>query len=156
MKCPRCASPLESGKFHGAGVHKCTGCDGVLVSQRTLIPLMEALTKALSEHVDLNQPVPPIPDLPGKVVCPTCGDPMTNFGYMGTNRVFLDRCSGCMLLWIDGEEVITLAMVYARTKKRGDERRAFYAERAKQLEDTAHRIIMTRAMMNRGFSMGGF
>ncbi len=119
---------------------------------RRNIPLLEALAKDVAAEIDVNAEIEANPGADGVAACPSCGAAMERFGYMGTNRVFLDRCGRCLLLWIDGEEVTTLAMVYARTQARGQERRAFYDERAKSLEGVAHRVLIARAMMSRGFS----
>jgi Zn-finger nucleic acid-binding protein len=152
MKCCRCGTDLASGTFHGVPLKRCAACEGLLVEVRHNVPLLEALRKDLAAEVDLHAEIEAHTGCEEPATCPGCSSRMERFGYMGTNRVFLDRCGRCLLLWIDGDEVVTLTMVYARTQARGDDRRAFYAERAKELEATAHRVVMARIMAGRGFS----
>lgn len=152
MDCCRCGTALQQGTYKSVPLRRCSGCEGLLVEVRHNVPLLEALSKDVAAEIDVHSEIPPNPGAGGAATCPSCGSGMERFGYMGTNKVFLDRCGRCLLLWVDGEEVVTLAMVYARTQARGDDRRAFYAERAKSLESTAHSVVMARMVMSRGFS----
>ena len=103
-----------------------------MVSQRRLSPLVEQSAELLASQVDLAQPVPSVPDRAGTAACPKCGDPMVTFGYMGMASVMLDRCASDWLVWIDSDELITMAVLSARTTQRIEERQKFWdAEKTK-------------------------
>ena len=154
MLCPRCQQSLEAGHYEGVDVHMCLECSGLLVSQRRLIPLMNQLTQQLAQQVDLDQPVPPVPDQPGRVKCPKCSEQMVNFGYMGTNIIRLDRCSSGGLIWIDPTELSAMAVLFARTKKLTDARQKFYEYELDGLARRVDKLLIMRALSN-GFAMGG-
>lgn len=153
MECPRCSQGLVQGSYEGVEVHKCPQCDGVLASQRRLIPLMTQLTKSLAQHVDLDQPIPSVPDVPGNVHCPVCRQQMENFGYMGTNTIMLDRCAKDWVVWIDPAELGAMAVLFARTNKRTDARHQFYQQELRDMTRRVDRLLVARALAS-GFASG--
>ncbi|MFT4627084.1 MAG: Zn-finger nucleic acid-binding protein [Myxococcota bacterium] len=153
MQCPRCDHTLDAGQYEGVDVHRCAGCGGVLASQHRLIPLMTELTRSLAKHVDLDQPIPRIPDLPGEVHCPKCRKKMANFGYMGMNSIMIDRCPEDWLVWIDPDELGAMAVLFARTEKRTNARHSFYEEELAGMNRRVDRLLVQRAIAD-GFAAG--
>jgi Zn-finger nucleic acid-binding protein len=126
----------------------------VLVEVRHLVPLLQNLTADLAAEVDLETPIEPHDDLGEGLSCPRCAGPMTHFGYMGTNRVWLDRCGSCLVIWADGDELETLTMLHARTHVRSDERQRWHREQQAGLERRVSGMLVARAMSNH--FAGGF
>ena len=148
MQCPRCNGPLDPATLEGVPLHRCATCEGVAVAQPKLIPLLRGLESVVSALVDVDAAVPPVADPPGPAACPVCRQRMENFGYMGTSVVFLDRCSRDALIWVDGEELPTLGVLYARTQRRTDARRAFYEEEFTGMDRRMARGRVMRAVAN--------
>lgn len=127
MVCSRCSSQLLFQEMGESGFYTCPNCVSILIPQRLVIPILAMVAEelgAVSEHCE----VPQQEDLPGDVVCPQCDSLMTRFGYQGTNRVILDRCNDCMLVWMDPGEVRTAAFLYLRTSKRSQNVYSTYRE----------------------------
>ena len=125
MICVRCGDELREGTYQGVPLRRCVGCGGVLVEIRHNVPLLEALAANLAADVDPYTEIEATHGPAETVACPSCRSDMERFGYVGTPTVYLDRCGPCLLLWIDAEEITTLAAVFARTQRRTDDRRDF-------------------------------
>lgn len=59
-----------------------------------------------------------VKDAGGGLHCPKCGATMEHYGYMGSNRVMIDGCDGCGLLWLDVQELGAICLLFARTELR--------------------------------------
>jgi Zn-finger nucleic acid-binding protein len=116
--CPRCGTKLEATEHQRVPYERCTGCSGLLVEQPRLIPLLDALSAKVGEHVAEVGAIPPVPDQPGTATCPECQRTMERFGYMEARVVFLDRCTKCRLVWIDVDELATMVIMHARLTHR--------------------------------------
>ncbi len=130
MECPRCHKMFQSHSIGEHTVDVCESCDGMLVQQKHLIRLLETIyagIAAAGEGCIEEQPAK-VPDQGGGLSCPLCGETMGNSGYQGTHVVFIDRCSSCWLLFIDGGEVGPMAMLHARTTHHVESNRAFQSE----------------------------
>lgn len=103
-------------------VDLCPSCQGLLLRRARLIPLLEALTKELKGRVTASQDLSPAPSGTPAIDCPSCGKRMEQNGYMGTNLVEIDSCPFCWSLWLDCEELGLMALLYARTELRGEDR----------------------------------
>jgi len=97
---------------------------GALVRQRDLIRLLDAMSAALAKEMSFDHEIEPVIDHAGKADCPQCGQHMNTFGYMESNLVYVDRCTGCWLIWTDPEEIGVMAIMYARTHYRSGQRQA--------------------------------
>lgn len=135
LECPRCGGGLLSRHLGRAPYDSCADCGGVLVAQRSMVPLLDALAVELAGHLDPDADIEAMPDVEGDVHCPLCTEPMTTFGYLGTQLVLIDRCGGCGLVWTDPDELGAMCRLYARTQRRMDRTHAWHAERRK---DFAH------------------
>ena len=129
--CPRChtgltpfAYPSRVGLERGATVpvQRCDRCSGVSVEVRHNVPFLDAVARDLAAHVDLLADIAAHPGPQGVCACPPCQRPMTRFGYLGTQKVFLDRCEACLVLWHDGSELFTTVALHARTTGRREQR----------------------------------
>ncbi len=145
MQCPRCGAEIRSGRFRGVEVSRCAACCGVLVELRYNVPFLDRLVDELATEVDLETPIDPIPGPHGVATCPRCARGMERFGYLGTNTVMLDRCSPCLLIWHDGEELGTTAALHARTTRRQDARMREHWKRVAQLNDRAHLVLLAQS-----------
>ena len=123
----------------------------MLVEIRHDVPFLDAVAKDLAPEVDLDTEIAANPGPVDTVSCPRCATGMTRFGYLGTNRVFLDRCERCRVLWHDGTELVTTALLHARTALRGDDRRRFHEAQARALQRAVDTTLLARAVLSRGF-----
>jgi Zn-finger nucleic acid-binding protein len=83
----------------------------------------------------LNDVVVAIPDKKGRVVCPQCGSQMENYGYPSSDKVQIDGCANCRLVWTDADELGVMAALHARSKKAHDE---VLDRRARNDREAAH------------------
>jgi hypothetical protein len=141
-RCPRCGATLVAFAYPAKGaiernanipVGRCEACNGVAVEVRHNVPFLDALAADLAGHVDLDTPIPPHEGETTPAGCPKCAGPMARFGYLGTNRVFLDRCDRCLLLWHDGDELLVTVALHARTNRRRERRETDRAEATRAL-----------------------
>ena len=123
MICPRCNNDLKPGTYQGVSLYKCSKCNGCLIQQKNLIPLLDQLGLELGKTMNLDIKIGTIPDNDIKINCPECGKAMNHYGYMGANNVFIDSCSECWLIWLDPLEIGVMALLYKRTNNRDEYRR---------------------------------
>ncbi|MCB9686822.1 MAG: zf-TFIIB domain-containing protein [Alphaproteobacteria bacterium] len=157
MRCPRCGTDdLVQGRYHKVPLSRCDKCGGVYVEIKHNVHFLDALAKDLAAEVNLDTEIPPHEGQDAVALCPRCSGAMERFGYLGTNRVYLDRCGRCMALWHDGDELGTTAALHARTTMRLQSRAVSRREDEDDQERRLHSMMMSRIAMSRGFTMGGF
>lgn len=122
MRCVRCSAELEAGTYAGREVHACPACRGVLLGQRDLTAVLETLAAAMAGHLSADTPVEAVEDEGRDAACPRCGAAMETHGYMGSRTVRIDSCFACRLLWADPFELGAMALLYARTRLRSEQR----------------------------------
>jgi Zn-finger nucleic acid-binding protein len=116
--CPRCTDgKLVRRRYHEVVVEHCVGCEGFRVSQRDLRRTAGFMATDLVGTLDLDAEIPVQPD-PGPGLQCECGAVMENFPYLGMPQVHLDRCEGCEFVWLDAEEIATVALLCARSEAR--------------------------------------
>lgn len=142
MKCPRCDQPLEAGTYHEVEIDKCPGCQGLLVSNKVLTPLLEAMTRDLVGSIDPDLPLDPLKDKGPGLRCPRCEGEMEHHGYMETKLVFVDTCDSCFVLWLDSDELAVMSQLFAKTTRRSTIRQA---ERDQQMREMERRFDATLA-----------
>jgi hypothetical protein len=84
---------------------------------------------------------------------------MEHYGYMGTEVVKIDACSGCALLWLDAEELGTMSLLHAQTARRGAARREEDERTTRELERQISRDLTARIVKegyNRFFKLGHY
>jgi len=144
--CPRCQRPLVRGALSAVELSICSGCEGVLVEQRSLIALMEAMSAEVARDIDPYQPLEALPDDGARASCPRCGGALTRFGYLGTSLVYPSRCGGCQVIWADPGELGVMALLYARTERRVSDGRAQEAQWQEALDKRVHAILKQRVI----------
>ena len=112
--CPRCGNPLEACQS-SCIMHRCATCDGALVAQSSLQPLLAELAEELRSEECLNDVILAIPDKGRHVNCPKCRLPMENYGYLSTETVHIDGCLNCGVVWTDANELGVMAAIHARS-----------------------------------------
>ena len=117
MNCPRCKIALLEGTYEGEYAVHCSSCGGFLINQKSLTKILATMSVDIFEKIDINIPIPEIPDIGSVEICPDCGGPMDNYGYMESKTVLIDCCDNCNALWIDALELATMAKMYVSTKK---------------------------------------
>ena len=150
MQCPRCGSAIRSGRFRGVDVSRCPDCRGVLVALRSNVPFLDRLVDELAADVDLETPIEPVAGPFGVATCPVCDVAMERFGYLGTKTVILDRCTPCLLIWHDGDELGTTAALHARTTRRLDARRREHWQRISEQNRRVHVMMLAHTALDRG------
>jgi hypothetical protein len=148
--CPRCALALAPFAYPSnvglerkatVPVYRCEGCEGIAVEVKHNVPFLDALAADLAGHVDLETEVPRHDGHADPAPCPKCRGATTRFGYLGTNRVFLDRCDRCLVLWHDGDELPVTLLLHARTHRRRERREADRAIAIRGLNAVAHAVL---------------
>ncbi len=146
-RCPRCTVPTTRVPFRGAYVSVCGTCGGSLIPQPSLVGLLESLVPAVGGAFDEQLPAP-VPD-PGPIGgCPRCGGATESFGYMGMDRVTIDRCRPCNVLWADGAELLVMAALQARATRRSPAGRVHDALTARPHHLFDHAFV-ARALLGR-------
>lgn len=139
IACPRCGNSLEANV--NSSMHCCIGCDGALVSKSALQPLLTQIAKEFAEDGCLNDVIVSVPDKCENVDCPHCNRPMEDSGYHSANKVKLDGCLRCWVVWTDADELAVMAAMHARSMP------AHYAvpqQRAKGKGKDAHLAAIQR------------
>lgn len=114
MNCPKCKIEMKSGLFSDVPVHHCGQCDGKLLNQMKLMPFMRALaSEANIPYQDIQ--LKPKTKEASYYACPKCDSQMEKFGYMGTNKVYIDNCFSCRLIWTDNEELTEMCILFLQT-----------------------------------------
>ena len=106
--CPTCGRLLVQGRLEGAEVEHCTHCEGFLIGQRdfgSVLTVRRAWTR--------RDPPPPRAITPEQMArsiqCPRCGQTMYVEPYLGPGCQVLDTCLTCEQVWLDRDELSTLA-----------------------------------------------
>lgn len=118
MNCPRCSLPLGPADIEGITFDLCSACDGILVAQSKMIPLLSCLSASIAEEVAADAQINSIPAPVGITTCPKCSRPMEVNGYMGARLAYVTACPSCALAWFDADMLETIVLLYARTDKR--------------------------------------
>ena len=148
MSCPRCGETLVDRKLHEVEMRICSGCVGLLVEQRRLLPLLDAMAMELLAEVDLDTEVEMIEDRGPVGACPNCGGSMDCDAYMGSKEVFIDRCNSCWRIWIDPMELGAMSLMYARAEKKME-----YTE--KKLAEAREKIQLSGVLPSDSSHSGG-
>ena len=113
MNCPRCKVSLLTTEVGDVSILCCKKCAGILLNQRNLNSLLKMLCSRVEHKIDANTVVDAISDLGPIEKCPKCDSAMENYGYMESNKVFIDYCDECNSLWLDSFEILTMIDMYA-------------------------------------------
>lgn len=122
LECPRCWCELSRGRHEdGTELLVCRKCHGALVERRSMIRVLERLAHQLVGEISPEVAVPAVADRGPIHCCPACGGDTEHFGYLGGTTVLIDTCGACDRTWLDPEELGAMALLWARTEKRGSE-----------------------------------
>lgn len=116
--CPRCNEPLGQQQVRGVGLEACGKCGCMLVTQTTLTPLLEALSVDLLTTFNPDAELKALPTRAEEIGCPDCRKAMEKSDYCSAKMVFFDRCNPCGLLWLAGEELGAMSLMWARMEAR--------------------------------------
>lgn len=117
MRCPRCNTDLQKGRYEQAPASRCPSCNGAFIEQRYLTRILDKLSKDLFDNISVDTEIPITKDSGAVSSCPACYSEMEYYGYMGSNKVMIDYCNQCRQLWIDALEFAAMAQMYARVNK---------------------------------------
>lgn len=137
IACPRCNKPLLERTVGTAAIEACDACQGLLVEQKHLVPLLSFLSKNSADVLDLDHPPEAVADSNPPIPCPDCEKTMQRFGYMESRLVMLDRCNACWLVWIDDGELPPMVHMHARLTRQTD---THFRER-QELADHLSRLV---------------
>ncbi len=154
QNCPRDKQDLQAGTFHDIPALHCPECDGVLIKQASLHPLLTAMAKELGDAIHPECEVEAIVDDGQRLQCPSCASNMENYGYMGGRDVMIDCCGRCMELWIDAGELAVMCILNERANRRISLQREAAREHMKELERMTNLRDIVHGAYMRGFVMG--
>lgn len=159
MRCPMCDQALASRPLDvDVSVHTCPTCAGVAVPVNGLVRLLGEIARPLKHVIQDDEPIEPILDSHALRGCPKCGQTMTPFGYMGTNLVTADRCDADQLIWTDGDELGTMALLLLRTERRTKTRQSMHTEMRESMARHTRLALSNRRRANTiatGLILGG-
>ena len=105
---------MKQGTFNGVQAYHCLECDGKLLNQMKLVPFLKALSAKLNVPSGSIELQPKVKES-SSYSCPKCHSPMDKFGYMGTNKVYIDNCFSCRLVWTDNHELSEMCILFVQT-----------------------------------------
>ena len=113
--CPRCERALDETALFDVDILRCPDGCGLIVEQRSLVPLTTAIARDSLDCIDPYLPIEHAPHDPSQQAsCPGCKGPMQTFGYLESRFAYLDRCRACAVVWIDHDELETVVRLNAR------------------------------------------
>lgn len=118
MDCPRCSVSLVPAEVEGVAFDLCSVCDGLLLAQAKMIPLLSRLSAPLADEVATDASIESVPPPVGITACPRCSRPMQVNGYMGARLAYITACPSCSLVWFDADMLETIVLLCVRTDKR--------------------------------------
>ncbi|MCB9689453.1 MAG: zf-TFIIB domain-containing protein [Alphaproteobacteria bacterium] len=122
MQCPRCSAEMAPARVGPVKAHGCPSCGGGTLLLRDLEAALAALEPATS--FDPAVPMAAVPDAGGGLGCPSCGRAMSHGGFMEQPLVQIDRCTACMLLFVDVGELEAMAEQRMRSDRQRGLRRS--------------------------------
>jgi len=110
MLCPRCECALGPSAYHDIVLDPCPECHGVWFDADELDPFLKHQLSERGDIPDARIKRPGTPESADKLreatrPCPRCHCEMDKFNYAYDSDIFLDRCSDCRGLWVDGDEI---------------------------------------------------
>jgi Zn-finger nucleic acid-binding protein len=78
---------------------------------------------------------------------------MTRDGYLGVQRMPIDRCDPCALLWLDAGELEAMAGLLERTRQRSAKRAAEAEARRREAAEVMDALLVTRARRRIGIGL---
>lgn len=120
IKCPRCNDELEPCQGDPT-IYQCASCEGALVQQSSLQPVLRQLAEGFDKDDNLEDLIVAIPDKGAGVNCPKCNSQMENYGYLQTDKVQIDGCQNCSVVWTDPDELLCMAAIHRRSMAAEDE-----------------------------------
>jgi Zn-finger nucleic acid-binding protein len=119
MRCPKCSVDLHSMECAGVTVAACDGCGGEFLPEGKLASVKRAQVERYASSLqsllvdrapEQGEPIQSRRSL----CCPSCGEPMTVFGYGGRAGILADRCESCGGTWFDRQELERIALLQER------------------------------------------
>ena len=138
--CPRCEGPdFEARIVSGQQVKACATCDGVLLKTSNF----QRFLKSRLAEVPARTATYVVPDQGPGVTCSECQWPMLHTGYLGGKKAFISRCEGCTVVWLDGTQLDSIALLWRDSQ----EQRAASDAR---MEDRYRESMRSRQTVKRG------
>lgn len=125
QKCPACAGMLIERSQGGLEIQQCLSCQGKLLMQDQLLRLIcrkeqEFSAETLREASEYPQSWAEVKDnfafrKAGRL-CPYCRNEMRNYPYSHAYPVVMDKCEGCLRIWLDTRELEILQHLIEQKK----------------------------------------
>ena len=109
LLCPRCKTALTSTEQKQGELHYCDQCGGSLLSHAIVGDVLDGLLPDLIEEFSNDPQFPVLPDETGSAACPRCQQVMHKHGYLEQDKVMIDSCLPCGLVWTDPGELAVMA-----------------------------------------------
>jgi len=104
FNCPLCFTALIKGKIGEFDINACNQCHGLLLSSKTLFPLIRYLRKDRFPMGRKGDKVP-LEDFQRIIQCPKCQIDMHVHEYFGPGDYAIDSCMDCGYVWLDSGEL---------------------------------------------------
>ncbi|MCP4672468.1 MAG: hypothetical protein GY857_14325 [Desulfobacula sp.] len=69
---------MTDGTYEGENASHCQSCGGILTKQKSLPRILDRLSIDIFETIDINTPIPAVPDVGRVGECPECYGEMDN------------------------------------------------------------------------------
>jgi Zn-finger nucleic acid-binding protein len=152
MKCPCCDTPLTRIESEASVRHRCGECGGNLVSHKRLDLIQRRRDRTIEQ---LKQEVETFfqHDSAERLRCPRCRGTMSKDLERG-RLFYIDWCTVCSLVWLDGGELAMLQLRYQDSDK-GQEEAELQRRLAAMTDEQKAEFQANLAKMQAGFMTPG-
>mgnify|MGYP005854467851 CR=1 FL=1 len=115
LSCPSCSNDLLPETHLGYALLEYPSCKSILISSDQVGPYLSEYAK--QSHIPeqkiefeknvINKFIHTEPPKP----CPKCNNPTLLFNYRYDSNIFLNKCQNCSLIYIEGQEIESLATI---------------------------------------------
>lgn len=132
-RCPLCGVPLDRVRYEGFPIHKCSGCNGVLLESARIRQIQRKLENEPQE-IATEAKTERAADTPHEIRCPRCHCPMEKerafaddmpLHKAGMASFGVDVCGQCGITWLDGGELALVQLNYEFSPKGVESRRHY-------------------------------
>lgn len=163
MDCPVCKTKFKSARYEGVRIETCLTCGGEWLDHQELKQIVDIREARFSQKerdaVLSAKPIRgvPVKDQQRKLACPQCKINLSPFNYGGNAGVIIDKCSQCLGIWLDADELEKIQILVenwrdgldADLKQYGEKLRKVSANLADKHQFANSQIRFVNTLINR-------
>jgi len=117
MICPNCQAHLQTIDYEGISIESCSECGGEWLDDAEIGKIVRIREvrfdpeerRAIAESTTITGVV--LQDVDRDLKCPKCGGTTDAVNYGGDTGIIIDRCTTCLGIWLDADELEQIQMV---------------------------------------------